>query len=248
MARQFNGTDQLLRSASNLSLSGVDKITFAMWFWWDTYSEDTDVLVDYGDGGTSQGFAIIPNFSNGTFDGQWYDAGAVNVSHVQFARSNATAGAWHLIVATIDLSLSTHEFSHIYIDNNDIGLTWVNDFNQSGNFANNPLTIFSNNLTLFGAGRGAEVAIWPGLVLSAADVSALWNGGAGVDARNVQGGSLGYYWQLCGTASPEPALVGGINLNVTGATSVAHPISGAGICSAIPAGGYGQIVFPRLRW
>jgi hypothetical protein len=83
------------------------------------------------------------------------------------------------------------------------------------------------NSELFGAGRISEVAFYDGS-MNQTDATSLYNSGAGVDARTVQGGSLFYYWQLCGTASPETALVGGVNHHGRWGDGATRPI--AGIC------------------
>ena len=103
-------------------------------------------------------------------------------------------------------------------------LTLGGDNNNTDAFNSTTIALMSRNCTsLFGAGRIAEVAIWGGIQFTQTDVNNLYNSGAGALATSVQAGSLAFYWQILGTASPEPATTGGVNMNVTGTTSVAHP-------------------------
>src|SRR2546426_981893 len=46
-------------------------------------------------------------------------------------------------------------------------------------------------------------------------------------------GAPDFYWKLCGTASPEPATLGGISMTLVGTTSATHPIAtcGGGVAS-----------------
>jgi Concanavalin A-like lectin/glucanases superfamily len=224
MARQFNGTDQRLQSATTVDLSTSPQLSFMVWIW--VNGNATQVPIEFGND-TATGHFFI------------YDGGAGGANNWNFAQKNgadfvftgpATAG-WHQVILTVDRSLAgASELTGVYIDGTSQSKTYGTG-DSSGNFANATLTLMAaTDAGLFLAGRMAEVAIWSGTLLNQTQVTALWNSGAGVDARTV--GTPTFYWQVCGTASPEPPLVGAPSLTVTGATSVAHPISGSGICAA----------------
>ena len=69
-------------------------------------------------------------------------------------------------------------------------------------------------------GRLAEVAIWKGATLSAAEITAL---ASGTSPSAVRSGSLTGYWPLYGVASPEPDYSGNVgNGTVTGSSAANH--------------------------
>lgn len=69
------------------------------------------------------------------------------------------------------------------------------------------------------AGDIAEVGVW-NVALTTAEITML---ARGVSPLNVRPDSLVFYAPLVGKHSPEPDLVGGLALTVTGATASAHP-------------------------
>lgn len=231
MARQFNGTDQSLQSAATLDGTSVNKIAVQIWLWRNNFSAtytiaETSALSDNNAGS-------IGIFSDAGTD---FIQCVGNVGVTSGTIGQPSANAWHHYVYDFDFTqdnATALEIPHIWRDGTEASITPVNQSNNNtGNFGNYTLNLMSrNNSSLWLPGRMAEVAIWAGINLTQDDVDDLWNGGAGVDARTVQNGNLTFYWQLCGAASPETALVGGTSLTVNGATSAAHPISGTGICS-----------------
>lgn len=234
MARQTNGTTHTLTSAATVNLSGSQKCALSFWLWWVGYANDDDLALDFGTGSSAGGFTVDPNAASSTrFTVFTYDAGASNLASTDVNRTEIAAGQWNHIVVNFDRALAggtaVHEFyinGAAAVDNNHNSTG-----NPTGNFGNLTLYLMSRSgSSLFGAGRIAEVALWSGIELSSGNVSSLYNSGAGVVATSVQSGSLAYYWPLCGAASPEPATTGGVDMTVTGALEVSHPISGADIC------------------
>ena len=83
----------------------------------------------------------------------------------------------------------------MYLDGSSIGLTQNTDNLEVGEsiltntalaiggFVNNPAATSQGNQVLNFSGNMDEVAIWT-KVLSAAEVTAIYNGGSGVDVRN----------------------------------------------------------------
>lgn len=234
-ARQFNGTDQALESASNVDLSSYTKITVAFWIWWDSFGTNDDLAMEHSNAGDVAGFNVDLNcgFCAGTdVAAGVFDAGVVFHAERFRPTSGLSAATWQHHVVTFDKTQSGGDVTHWYVNGSDAGTPQGG--NPTTNFASTKLYVMSrNSSSLFGAGRIAELAIWGGYNFDGTDVSNLYNGGSGTAASNVQSGSLIHYWQVCGSASPEPASVGSVALNLVGSpTNVTHPISGSGICGA----------------
>jgi hypothetical protein len=251
VARQTNGTDQSLQSASAIDLTSYAKIALSFWLWWDAFANNNKLALELSaDVGANAGaFQVAPNRTSSA------DFGVAAFGNVGFNLAGLTrpsGAAWHHYVANLDFTKPSHEVDTIYIDGVSQSLTWSLDENNTGSFGNYVLNVMSrNNAVDFGAGRIAEVAIYADFLLGQTQVDSLYNGGTGIDARTVQGANLHNYWQLCGTDSPEPALVGGVDMTVNGATQVAHPITGAGICGsggAVVPPIFARVVQSGLRW
>jgi len=220
MARQFNGTNQSLQSASTINLSTYNKITVAYWINVNAYSAtyvhvETSAISD----STAGTFGIFSDNTANQYIQLVGDAGASNVSV-----AHPSAGAWHHYVHIYDFTASsTFEIPQVWIDAVAQNPTGAGP-NNTVNFGNFALNLMSrNNTTYFTPGQFGEFAIWGNYLFNQTDVSALYNGGppsGGALATTVQSGSLVYYNQIRGTTSPEPATVGTVALTVNGATAV----------------------------
>lgn len=234
-ARQTNGTNQCLSTVSTIDLSGGSGLfAIQLWLWWDAFSTNDDFALEYSVDvtGPSGGPQIDPNNSTGGIAIAVGDA-TTPTNYEQQTVPQPSAGAWHHYVVNFDLvqNVGANVFS-VYIDNVEQTRTLGNAQEVVSVAGGQTLYLMSRACaTLFGAGRIAEVAIWKGVILSGANVASLYNSGSGAAATTVQSGNLSYYWQLCGTASPEPATTGGIDMTVTGATQATHPISTCGTAS-----------------
>lgn len=231
-ARQTNGTTQYLNSASALTLA-TTKITVAFWLYWDAFANDSDMAMSYPHSTSfTAGFVIQPNQSSGVYEiSELNNApNAFNVGRI----TRPSAATWHHYVFCMDRTTgAVQSLTCAYIDGSSVAVTdgTVSSL-ASSNLGSHTLTLMAEDAAgtpaNFGAGRIAEVAIYSGYLFTGTDATNLYNSGNGALATSVQGGSLAYYWQLCGTASPETATTGSINMTVTGATAVAHPISTCG--------------------
>lgn len=242
MARQTNGTDQYLNSASAIDLSATNKIAVQAWLWWDTFGNDDDLAIELGVGDESGSFLVDPNHSVSTQFATWVLGDTANNGQYFTRPSNA---AWHHYIFNYDLSAggSGAEVASVYLDGSAVtfgGTAGTSD--NGGNFSNRTLYLMSRaGTSLFGAGRIAEVAVWTGGNISGAEASSLYNGGNGAAANSVSTtATLAHYWKLCGTADPEPATTGGVNMTVNGATAATHPI---GTC----ASSWGSLLSDRLN-
>lgn len=226
MARQTNGTDQSLQTASSLDLTGQALLSIQMWLWWDTFASDDDLAMEFSTDHNSfnDGFVVNPNVSDvARFQFGYHNAAGQN----QKSFTRPSEDAWHHYVFNFDRTLTAAaEIVSAYVDGSSQSLTTDFSNDSANNFGNHVLYLMSRaNSTLFGAGRIAEVAIWGGVNLSQGNVDTLYNSGKGARAQWVQGSNLRHYWRLEGNSSPEPASVGGIAMTVNGATQVAHPFT-----------------------
>lgn len=225
MARLFNGTSDFLASASALNLSADQRIAIA--FWTDTtFAADDNILLELSvNSNTNDGtFKVIADESgSNTF---WVDM-AGNVGKNIRNCPPPPSSTWHQVVINLNFgNPAATEIESIYIDAVPQTLSGTSTVDNTGTFGNYVLYVMSRaGAALFADGALADLAIWaPSSALSQADVTALQTARAGT----VRPGELAYYWPLLGTTSPEPATVGAIALNVTGATQTADPPALAG--------------------
>lgn len=205
MAREFNGTNQSLRSASTIDLSGESVVTAVFWLYVVGSTGSHAINLD---GGSS--FNVFVNNSGTANVGMygpsyWYDL-----------FPQPSADTWHHYIVEFDRVTPQHK---AWVDNADPGVTTYFHISTSGNFSNAYLDLMSlSNVNSFLHGRVAEVAIYSG-TLSGAQRTALQT-----DAPNIVGSPL-FHWPICGVTSPEPAGSGGIDMTVNnGATFVADPL------------------------
>jgi hypothetical protein len=226
MARQTNGTNQSLQTASALAAFVSPSSAVSVWLWVDSYAGGTELALEYStDVGAGDGFLMFPNPGSGRFEIQNRNGGGItDVS--SFARPSAAA--WHHYVLNFG-DVTGVQLISAYVDGSSVSLTRdATGIGNSSAFGSKVLYLLARaNTSLWTAGRIAEVAIWDGVNFAQGDVDALYNSGAGALATNVQSGTLKYYCRLLGDVSPEPSLVGGIDMTVNGATQAAHPFSDA---------------------
>jgi len=218
MARLFDGVNDSLQAAS-VDLSGVNKFTLAFELYWDSFGTNDDLALEHtanADTGTT-GWVVDPNSSSSKIS----IAHLGNVGQVTGRIDRPSAAAWHHYVIIFDKSASTNEIGPVYLDGSSVTVTMVANANNTNNFANSTLNFMSrNNASLFGAGRLANVAIWPGVLLDAAEAAAL---AKGVSPILIRPTSKPYYWPLIGRASPEVELFYGNTATVNGAVATPGP-------------------------
>ena len=217
-ARLFDGVNDSLRTSSTVDLSAVSKITIVFWLWWDAYGTDSHQCMELtaDQGLTTNGFVLIPNGSTGV----WLVAFTGNVGGVVATFTRPSAAAWHHFTILLDKSKSTQEVDAVYVDGSSQSLTFTANANNTNNWANSNLNFMSrNNASLWGAGRMAEAAIYPGVLLGATEASAL---AGGASPSLVRPSIKPFYWPLIGRGSPEPELRYGKTATVNGAVQTPH--------------------------
>jgi hypothetical protein len=220
MARHLNGTSDHLASTSAIDLSGVTKLTVAIWVYVDSYaspgSGDATIL-SLGAVNTAGSFRIVANNNHDKWSILTYQGGGAGFSQLDYF--HPSAGAWHLYLVHLDTS-ADYQVAGAWLDNvaqTPAILTGLDPFSSA--YGNATLHIGSvGGTSSFLNGSVAFGAIWAGHLLNSSDRTAVWTG-LPTDASVAPD----YYWTIAGSASPEPATDGGINLTVTGTTQTDGP-------------------------
>lgn len=197
MARQFDGSNQY--ASASLDLSGTNYLSIAFWLWWDSFANDNDFAMEFtADVGSNNGFAINPNHALGEWQFATNLSGSTNVSLKRIARPSAAA--WHHFVCEIDGRDNPDSYT-IFLNGVSQSFTASSNFDGTGNFANSTLYLFSRaGSTFFGAGRMAELAIYPSYIINTAEAEAMADG---VHPLLIRPDAKPYYWPLHGRYSPE---------------------------------------------
>lgn len=214
MARSFNGTSDNISATLNISSFSLISIFFRLW--WNAYANDDDYALGHNAPFTSnRGFYVDPNSSapsNGLF-AFGFSTGAL-LWLDNFVRPSV--GQWHTYVLVMNRA-TPQNLAWVDAASATIG-TGVHQAGTYGNFADATMTIMSQgNTTRWGAGKMEDLAVWGGVQLSQAEISALH---AGVRPNLIQPLSLVDYWPVDGAGSPEPDTFAGNSGTVTGTTLV----------------------------
>lgn len=233
MARTFVAANSdYLSSSAPLVATSLTQASVEVWFGVSGYANDDHMLLTWSPTyWTTNSFAIIPNSSSGNFDVFMHQASLDLFSGVQIARSRIPTGTRHHLVVTLDRTVAgVSGFTGVGVYLN--GAAIAADVNSppaaafSSDFGTQTLYAMASHSPLrYCDGVLAEVAFWA-TILSGADVTALYNSGAGRLATDVASGALAAYWKVCGDAAPEPPTVGTTSLTVNGAPAkYPHPIA-----------------------
>lgn len=158
--------------------------TCSAWFKWDTQTSNDIIIGKYGD------FATGANYQNGWFfqsvSGTGFRVACYNDAGVGFTHSATTQpsnGSWTHAVIQIDTANSLLKF---YVNGSKVG----SDLAISGTFTfNNTSNLwFGKSVGDMYDGSIDEVGIWS-RVLSDAEITQLYNGGAGLAYPFVTGNS-----------------------------------------------------------
>lgn len=228
-ARQTNGTNQSLQTASAIDFGGATLVSISVWLYWDAYANDNDLALETNTFATGNPAEVQLNPNSSAPSGVFLVNVNADVGNNSVTFTRPSAAAWHHYLINIDIGHATQEVRSVYVDGSSVTLTGNQTNNNTQGFGSEVWYLMSReNTSLFGAGRIADLAFWSGINLSGTDATNL-NGGTA--PTSVESGSLVFYWKMCGDASPEPYTTGGINLTVNSATQVAHPSAIASFCS-----------------
>lgn len=237
MARRFNGTTQAMSTAQTLDLRGYTTLSLSFWLWWNAFANDDELAMESSPNFNSNagGILVDPNEAAGAFAFNVRDAAVANTATVNFTRPSA--GVWHHYLATFNLSGAIAPAGNswveaVYVDgvSQTLTVTGTSSSVPTG-FGNYTWYLMSRAAaSLFGAGRMCEVALWPGVMLAAAEAQLL---AGGARASQVRPGSLLEYWPLYGDLNPDAsALDSDTRLIATAAPPV---IGHAPVIPAVPS-------------
>lgn len=222
MARLFNGSSDSMSTASNLTL-GSASLSMAFWLWYDDYANTDKYVFELSSNYTTgNDFRLTPG--DVVIAGKW----AVGVhssngfSYGGFTRPSAAA--WHHYVVTMQFANPTALTAYVDGVAQTVSFTGggIGPQNDNG-IVFDTVQLYSmarNNFSNFAAGRLAEVALWNGVVLTAAEAAIL---GLGYAPPLVRPASLKYYWPLLYRQSPESEIVANKTFTLAGTSITAHP-------------------------
>ncbi len=221
MGLLFDGINDSLQAT--LDLSSINKFTLSLWLYWDSFSDNDDLAMEFtADAGSNAGgFYLDPNNSlNSRFQIFMTSAGPAGSNYTQGEFTRPSGAAWHQYVFHFDMSTADDTVA-AWVDGASQTIIYIKQRDGTGNFANSTLNFMSrNNTALFGAGRMAEVALWPGILLDVGEVAAL---AAGVSPLMIRPTVRPWYWPLIGNASPEIEYFHQANATIVGAVPTPHP-------------------------
>lgn len=202
MARDFNGSSDVLRYTSGPVSTATDDITFGLWCYLDSVGsqmvlmsngQDNGYALQVRSGGWSTLLPGVANLDTGTLTdtGVWQHAliRRASTTWTFFLNGSASGSTFTTTPGT-----PSGEF--------DIGAQWV------------------GALQRYTDGRLAEAAFW-GAALTDAEIASL---GEGFCPLLVRPSSLTAYWPIIGRESPEPDRRGGFPLALTGTANIEHPL------------------------
>lgn len=244
-ARVFNGSSQSMESASSIDLSGTNVVTISWWFKATTWpSSSYEYHFELGTDASS----VNDAFNYGDYNAATQTPlllGNVGIVAADYSPDIAT-GQWVNYVAIFDKSkpggAGSEEVAY-YVDGSaQTADTWTGQStNNTNNFGNRILYFMARaSSSMWRDGEIADIAIWTSS-LSGGNISSLASG----TLPSAISPSPAYYWKVCGSASPEPASIGGINLTLVGGpTQSSHPSTITSSCAAGSLRRAAPILFP----
>lgn len=161
-AVQFDGTDDALYSASNVTY-GASTITITAWVYWDSFANDGDFLFESTASADANDntFFVMPNGNRGTSDGYLLTM-LTGTNYYAPYWTRFTAATWTHIAIVLD-NTSLTGVVKVYYDGalQTAAGTYLNVKNSTANFVAGVLNVFSrNNTSGFGAGRIDDLRIY----------------------------------------------------------------------------------------
>lgn len=196
MARLFDGSNDYV--AALLDLTPYTELSLSFWLWWDAFANDDDLAFEHTVNYTANpgGLIVNPNSSSTKFEvGIGTGAGAFYTDTF----SRPSAAAWHHYLVTLSRSGPANA---VWVDGVSQTLTaGTHTVVAYGTFANDYLVFMARGgVSLFGAGRMAEIGLYGGVLLGQDDATAL---AAGYSPLLVRSPSLSFYWPFIGRTQPE---------------------------------------------
>lgn len=149
--------------AVSIDLSNYSALTISLWLYWDAYANDDDLALEYTPNFNTNNGAFFLNPNSSAAGGGNAEVAirgsAGGVCSCTFSRP--TALEWHQYVIVLDLAVGSNEVSAVYIDGRSQSLTYQNNGNPTGTFANSVLYWMSRSgSSLFSAGRLTDLRLY----------------------------------------------------------------------------------------
>lgn len=202
MARQFNGTSDVLVDGNPSSLQLTDTFTVHVWMNNDTAS-GVQRPCGFTTAGANNGFSMA---TNGT--GLAFTLHGVK----DYVGGSFSANTLYSYLITIDSSFDAAFFLNGTATGTDTGTA-------AGNVNTVDDWHVAKGAAQFWDGMVSENAVW-NIVLPTTLITALANG---VNPFVIRNDALAFYSPIDGSHSPEAEYTGQNNLTVTGTTKIAHP-------------------------
>ena len=216
MARTTNGTSDSLVSAALTALDSAANVTLAGWVYRASSGTTSTVGLSIT---TAQNPSLLMN--------HWSDDVLYMVARNTFADNYAYTGTiassgWHHYALWFDGGGSGDANKvRIYYDGTNQSLTYSEE--QPTSLGTTLLMSLGRDYSVsalrYAAGGYANWGAWLGN-LGQAEITAL---SKGASPLRIRPNLLTNYWPIVGKQSPEPDLVGGYGLTVTGSTTVVQP-------------------------
>lgn len=221
MSLSFDGVSSYARTPT-LNLTAYTQLSISMWLNWTVHVNNDDLCLETSpDTNTNtNGFFIDPNSSDG---GLWTTAIKTSGGFNGIGFARPTAAEWGHYVFTIDRNSGVQQWTNVY--RNGTGLTLTQKYldTGAGHFGNFQWNFMCRNgTTLFGAGKMAEVSVFPGVILSQNEASALYYG---VSPLELRSDIKPYYWAMAGDQQLYGQDLSGQSVDFTGVNIVIdnHP-------------------------
>lgn len=207
-----------MSTASNLTLA-ASSLSMAFWLYFDNFANtDTFAFELSSNYTTGNDFRLSPADS---VTSKW-GVGVHSSNGFSYGGFTRPSGAaWHQYVITMAFGNPTALTA--YVDGVSQSITFALGPQNDTGITFDTVQLYAmarNNASSFAAGRLAEVAIWNGVVLTAAEAAIL---GLGYAPPLVRPASLAYYWPLLNRQSPESEIVANKTYTLTGTSVTPHP-------------------------
>lgn len=204
----FDGVDEYVTMSDSASLSVTSNLSLTAWIK-TTDTGSGSIIEKWASSGNrsyemsySSGYLYIGVCSNGVG----------NRKRVLSTQTDLSDGNWHFVCATFDNSGSVPK---LYVDGSEETSTSVleNDTMTTIYDSTTNLTIGGVGTFLYFDGYIDECAIWDTTVLSASDISDLYNSGAPTDLSTYSGSANLVSWWRMGDGDTFPTITDNVGSN-----------------------------------
>jgi len=176
-APQYNGTSHFAQTAAAIDLTDTTVLTLAFWLYWDSFSNNDDLVLESSANFNSNQHGLIINADASDQGGAGYagiNASGAALNSVTYPRP--TAAAWHHWAFVLDRGAGAQQVRALYIDGQPVTLTQVATTTTSGTFGSFTWNFMCRNgASLFADGRMGDFLMYKRL-LGQAEAVRLYRG------------------------------------------------------------------------